>query len=91
MELLVVVAIIGILASVGAITYNGFINSAKQNAAKNNHNLVVNFVNATMSQTLLNGGYFKGYVSIVRIYNGKALSAAEVLQNFNANRGRFNL
>ena len=60
MELLVVVAIIGILASVGAITYNGFINSAKQNAAKNNHNLVVNFVNATMSQTLLNNGYFKG-------------------------------
>ena len=35
--------------------------------------------------------YYKGYISIIRIYNGKALSAAEVLQNFNANRGRFGL
>jgi len=32
--------------------------------------------------------YFNGQISTVRIYN-RALSAAEVLQNFNAMRGRF--
>ena len=38
------------------------------------------------------GGWeYTGYLSILRIYNGKGLSAAEALQNFNANRGRFNL
>ena len=42
-------------------------------------------------QGRINGGYYTGYVSIVRIYNGKALSATEVKQNYNANRGRFNL
>ena len=42
-------------------------------------------------QGRINSGYYKGYVSIVRIYNGKALSATEVKQNYNANRGRFNL
>ena len=35
--------------------------------------------------------YYKGYVSIVRIYNGKALTAAEVKQNYNAHKGRFEL
>ena len=34
-ELLVVVAIIGTLASVGIYSYNGYINSTKKTAAKN--------------------------------------------------------
>ena len=34
---------------------------------------------------------YKGYLAILRIYNGKALSSAEVLQNFNANRSRYGL
>ena len=40
-ELLVVVAIIGILAAVGVVAYNGYTKSAKQNATKSNHRLVV--------------------------------------------------
>ena len=36
-ELLVVVAIIGILAAVGVVAYNGYTNSAKKNATKNQH------------------------------------------------------
>ena len=43
-ELLVVVAIIGILAAVGVVAYNGYTKSAKQNAAKSNHKLVIKFV-----------------------------------------------
>ena len=59
-ELLVVVAIIGILAAVGVVAYNGYTKSAKQNAAKSNHKLVVKFVTATMLKSTLNDGYFEG-------------------------------
>jgi hypothetical protein len=37
-----------------------------------------------------NGEYLQGDMAIARIYN-RALSASEVLQNFNTNRGRFGL
>ena len=40
-ELLVVVAIIGILAAVGIVAYSGYTQSAKINAAKSNHQSVV--------------------------------------------------
>ncbi len=59
-ELLVVVAIIGILAAVGVVAYSGYTKGAKQNAAKSNHKLVVNFVTATMLKSTLNDGYFEG-------------------------------
>ena len=43
-ELLVVVAIIGILAAVGIVAYSGYTKSAKINAAKANHKTVVSFI-----------------------------------------------
>ena len=36
-ELLVVVAILGVLAAVGIVSFGGFLGSAKENAAKTNH------------------------------------------------------
>ena len=45
-ELLVVVAIIGILAAVGIVAYSGYTNSAKLNAAKWSHSTIVKFINA---------------------------------------------
>ena len=59
-ELMIVVAIIGILAAVGVTTFNGFQEKAKQNAAKSNHKIVVKFVNTTMLKSTLNDGYFEG-------------------------------
>ncbi|MGA1281511.1 MAG: LamG-like jellyroll fold domain-containing protein, partial [Candidatus Nanopelagicaceae bacterium] len=41
------------------------------------------------SQILGYKGAFPGYIPIVRIYKGKGLTAEEVQQNFNANRGRY--
>ena len=49
-ELLVVVAIIGILAAVGVVAYNGYTKSAKANASKANHKTVVNFIAASISK-----------------------------------------
>ena len=42
--MLVVVAIIGILASVGVVAYSGYTQSAKKGAAKSNHNSVKKWV-----------------------------------------------
>ena len=42
-ELLVVVAIIGILAAVGAVAFNGFINSTIINSMKSNNKLIVSY------------------------------------------------
>jgi prepilin-type N-terminal cleavage/methylation domain-containing protein len=40
-ELLVVVAIIGILAAAGVVAYNGFMDNAKKSSTKANHTNVV--------------------------------------------------
>ena len=49
-ELLVVVAIIGILAAVGVVAYNGYTGAAKRNASKANHKTVVNFIAASIAK-----------------------------------------
>jgi type IV pilus assembly protein PilA len=48
--LLVVVAIIGILAAVGVVAYNGYTKSAKINASKSNHASVVKYLAAEMQK-----------------------------------------
>ena len=45
-ELLIVVAIIGILAGVGVPMYNGYMASAKLESAKTNHKAVKSFISA---------------------------------------------
>ena len=45
-ELLVVVAIIGILAAVGVVAYNGYTKGAKKSSIKSNHAQVVKYIAA---------------------------------------------
>ena len=47
-ELLVVVAILGILAAVGIVSFGGFLGSAKENASRANHKQVVQFIQASI-------------------------------------------
>jgi len=49
-ELLIVVAIIGILAGVGVPMYNGYMASAKVESAKTNHSNIKSFVAATLTK-----------------------------------------
>ena len=49
-ELLVVVAIIGILAAVGVVAYNGYTKAAKANATKANHKEVVKFITTGLTK-----------------------------------------
>jgi type IV pilus assembly protein PilA len=53
-ELLVVVAIIGILAAVGVVTYNGYIGNARISAAKASHNAIVAFATAEAAKCAIN-------------------------------------
>ena len=49
-ELLVVVAIIGILAAVGTVAYQGYTTNAKKNAAKSNHGSAVKYIAAELAK-----------------------------------------
>ena len=52
-ELLVVVAIIGILAAVGVVAYNGYTKGAQRNSSKGNHANVIKFGAAELTKCSL--------------------------------------
>ena len=52
-ELLVVVAIIGALAAVGVVAYNGYTAAAKKNAATAIHSGAVKFISAEMAKCVV--------------------------------------
>jgi type IV pilus assembly protein PilA len=56
-ELLVVVAIIGILAAIGVTTFSGFTGSAKINATKSNHALVVKYITSETKKCEIGATY----------------------------------
>ena len=51
-ELLVVGAIIGVLAAVGVVAFNGFINNSKINVAKTNHQNGLKFIQINVMKCL---------------------------------------
>ena len=83
-ELLVVVAIIGILAAVGVVAYNGYTGAAKINASKANHKTVVNFIAASIAkceigeELILNQNPTKDLCPYVRDGNANELVLAFV-------------
>ena len=68
-ELLVVVAIIGILAAVGVVAYNGYTKSAKINATKSTHANVVKYITSEMMKCNLGeSSIFNGNLSCSNSY-----------------------
>ena len=58
--MLVVVAIIGILAAVGVVAYNGYTASAKKNATKTMHSQAVKYISAEIQKCSLGETNFMG-------------------------------
>ena len=58
-ELLVVVAIIGILAAAGVVAYNGFMENAKKSSTKANHTNIVKFLSANFTNCSTGAQYIQ--------------------------------
>jgi len=76
------------LTGVQSDTNDIYINGVLSNSINSNVNISVSTVNIGRWQS--GGRYFNGDIASARIYN-RALTAAEVLQNFNATKSRFGL
>ena len=63
-ELLVVVAIIGILAAVGVVAYNGYTKNARVNTVKNQHAQILKFIASELTKCEI------GEELILEIYGG---------------------
>ena len=63
-ELLVVVAIIGILAAVGVVAYNGYTKAAKVAATKLNHKMMVDYTMSTLLICHLGGSNDTGQITM---------------------------
>ena len=62
-ELLVVVAILGVLAAVGIVSYRGFLSSSKITTLNANHVNVCKFIESTVMRCQLDNEYENQYVS----------------------------
>ena len=82
-ELLVVVAIIGALAAVGVVAYNGYTAAAKKNAAKSIHAGAVKFISAEMAKCVVDeNDTILGDVSCAGVDPAVGLTGAEVAAGF---------
>lgn len=77
------------------VTYDGsfikiYLNSALDNSVAKTGFMTPNPVWLNIGRVYYNNSYFAGSISNVQIYN-RALSAAEIQQNFNATRGRYGI
>jgi len=79
---------VGVFSSTGLRMYiNGSLVQSNANAFNPNFGSASNFYIGSLNTTLEK---FNGTISIINVYN-RALSATEILQNFNAQKSRFGL
>ena len=91
MELLVVVAIIGILAGVGIPMYNGYMASARVESANTNHSNVKSFVSATLTRCAAGGTRVVVGTTTRQCTDSTAAFAATFVAYFNTlNRNPYN-
>ena len=75
-ELLVVVAIIGVLAAVGVVAFNGFIESSKAKVVRANHTSIVKYFQLKAAECDLNGKI------AIKIVSGTSTQTIERSCNF---------
>ena len=85
-ELLVVVAIIGKLAAVGVVAYNGYTASAKKAVSKSNHRAVVRYIKNEIAKCEFQEKIFNNWdcnnLSVGDNADRVARAAAQALNNF---------
>ena len=75
-------------------TTNLYMNTVLEGTATNSDNMNTSFTESQMGQEKDRDSAnlsFEGYLSILRIYKGKALNGSERLTNFNADKDRYGL
>ena len=77
-ELLVVVAIIGILAAVGIVAYSGYTASAKINATKTMHTQTLKYIGAEVMKCHIGESHIMGTYPCANIYPLGTYSAANI-------------
>ena len=93
-ELLVVVAIIGILAAVGVVAYNGYTKNAKINAVKSQHVQMIKFIASELTKCeigeelileVYGGGYTNNLCPKVqsRVIGDNSIVRAKFMDHFN--------
>ena len=82
-ELLVVVAIIGVLSAVGVVAFNGYTSGAKKQAAKSNHQTLIKYFSAELQKCNLGESKFiENTINCSdRFTNYKISQGAEVVLN----------
>ncbi len=84
-----------LLVSYNGTTWGVYINgildkTSAKNVSARSDSIQHNAIGTSMNSSGARGGYFSGKIAIARIY-GRALSYAEVRNNYNSHKGRFGL
>ena len=84
LELLVVVAIIGILAAVGTVAYQGYVGGAKKSSAESNHASTTKYIAAELQKCSIGESEAMGgnFDCTVNSANEVASAAASALSDF---------
>ena len=97
-ELLVVVAIIGVLAAVGVVAYSGFTSEAKKKATEAKHQMAVKFIQNELGKCLIGvdevmivkSGVHKGGKLICNNRKSGGTTTNAIMRNFDFERNPYN-
>ena len=73
----------------GSNQFKVYVNSEYKSAVTDTTNYTNSSTEASIGRRYSNAEFFDGKISVFKIYKGKALSASEVLQNYNALKKRY--
>jgi hypothetical protein len=75
----------------GSNQFKAYVNGEYKSAVTDTTNYTNSSSEASIGRRYSNSEFFDGKMSVFKIYKGKALTASEVQQNFNATRSRYGI